>query len=381
MAIKLKRPWMGVAIPCFLISFIGYNAHYFILTNFLSLKTQMVFESFILMIWLSYYLAIVTNPGKPNSFQPKDTSNLKFCKKCECWKPERSHHCKTCQQCVLMMDHHCPWTMNCVGYLNYPHFLRFLVWVIITTGFLFIQLCSRIKFIWDHKDFRGFNQKITTKSELFFLTLLTPLDAFVLLTIFVLFVRCIRNQIFNGMTQIENWELERLESTYYRRNSKLLETLINQVYRIYPAEKTPEREEEANELLEKKAIRRLRFMTIVNFPYDNGVMHNFTTVLGSPLLWLWPWSNPGKNGASFERNEFAIYEKNSSLQDIILSLPWPPDGGRQTSESINQTVETLQEDGEMVIKNHEGLALRRTTWRNEWGEELQDFGVDPDEEA
>lgn len=380
MAIKLKRPWMGVAIPCFLIAFIGYNAHHFILTNFLSLRKQIIFEAFISMIWLSYYLAIMTNPGKPINYHPKETSNLKFCKKCESWKPERSHHCKTCKQCVLMMDHHCPWTMNCVGYLNYPHFLRFLVWVIITTGFLFIQLCSRIKFIWDHKDFRGMSQTITTRSELIFLTILTPMNAFVILTIFVLFVRCIRNQIFNGMTQIENWELERLESTYYRRNSKLLETLINQAYMIYPSEKTTEHGEEANELLEKKSKRRLRFMTIVNFPYDNGVIQNFTTVLGSPLLWLWPWSNPGKSGTSFERNEFATYEKNSSLQDILLSLPWPPDGGRQSSDGTNQTVETLQEDGEMVIKNHEGLTQRRDKWRNEWGEELQDFGVDPEEE-
>ncbi|SMN18916.1 similar to Saccharomyces cerevisiae YOL003C PFA4 Palmitoyltransferase with autoacylation activity [Maudiozyma saulgeensis] len=382
MAIKLKRPWVGIAIPCSIISFIGYNAHYFILANFLSKKRQIIFQCFLCMIWLSYYLAIYTNPGKPTHFKPQDTSTLKFCKKCESWKPERSHHCKTCNQCVLMMDHHCPWTMNCVGYYNYPHFLRFLLWVLITTGFLFLQLCTRIKFVWDHRNFRNVSTQVITRSELIFLTILTPFDAFIFLTIFILFVRCVRNQIFNGMTQIENWELERLESSYYRRNSKLLSILINKLYELYPEEKTAEHEGEAIDLIERKSKHRLRFMTVVNFPFDNGIVKNISTVLGSsPLLWLWPWTIPSGNGLSYEHNEFSTYEKGSSLQDIVLSLPWPPDGGRLAANVDHKPqVEVLQDDGEFMIRNNEGLTERRNTWKNEWGEELEDFGVDPEED-
>lgn len=376
MAISFKRPWMGVAIPCFIIAFIGYNAHYFILTNFLSLGKQIFFQCILSMIWLSYYLAIMTNPGRPPKVTKDPANTQKFCKKCETYKPERSHHCKTCNQCVLMMDHHCPWTMNCVGYSNYPQFLRFLFWVIVTTGYLLIQLCIRIKYIWDHRYLRSASYNITTKTELIFLTILTPFDAFILLTIFVLFIRCIRNQIFNGMTQIENWEQERLESLYYRRNSTLLQTLINQVWTIYPTEKTSDHETEAEELLEKKRQHRLRFMTIVNFPYDNGFMANMTTSLGSsPFNWIWPWGGPEGNGTSFERSEVNMYEKGSSLQDIILSLPWPPDGGRRQASSGEQNVEVNQEDGEFVIRNN-NVSIDRRSWQNDWGEELKDFGVD-----
>lgn len=54
----------------------------------------------------------------------------RFCKKCECYKPPRSHHCKHCGKCVLRMDHHCPWIGNCVGFGNYAYFVRFVFSVI-----------------------------------------------------------------------------------------------------------------------------------------------------------------------------------------------------------------------------------------------------------
>jgi len=38
--------------------------------------------------------------------EPADPA--RFCEKCQCKKPERSHHCRVCQRCVLKMDHHCP---------------------------------------------------------------------------------------------------------------------------------------------------------------------------------------------------------------------------------------------------------------------------------
>ena len=44
---------------------------------------------------------------------------IRYCKKCNNYKPPRSHHCKICQQCVLQMDHHCPWTLNCVEIIIY----------------------------------------------------------------------------------------------------------------------------------------------------------------------------------------------------------------------------------------------------------------------
>lgn len=52
----------------------------------------------------------------------------RWCKKCQGWKPPRSHHCSVTRQCVLKMDHYCVWVGNTVGLLNYKAFVLFLFW-------------------------------------------------------------------------------------------------------------------------------------------------------------------------------------------------------------------------------------------------------------
>ena len=51
---------------------------------------------------------------------------IRFCKNCEKFKPDRSHHCRQCSRCVLKMDHHCNWILSCVGFRNYRYFLQFI---------------------------------------------------------------------------------------------------------------------------------------------------------------------------------------------------------------------------------------------------------------
>uniref|UniRef100_A0A1I7UHJ1 Palmitoyltransferase n=1 Tax=Caenorhabditis tropicalis TaxID=1561998 RepID=A0A1I7UHJ1_9PELO len=65
---------------------------------------------------------------------------IRFCDKCCCIKPDRSHHCSMCEQCVLKFDHHCPWVNNCVNFGNYKYFILFLaygfvfcIWIAATT--------------------------------------------------------------------------------------------------------------------------------------------------------------------------------------------------------------------------------------------------------
>ncbi|KAI9626107.1 hypothetical protein H4Q26_015852 [Puccinia striiformis f. sp. tritici PST-130] len=44
-----------------------------------------------------------------DSLMCKSDGSLRFCRKCDHYKADRSHHCSSCGRCVLRMDHHCPW--------------------------------------------------------------------------------------------------------------------------------------------------------------------------------------------------------------------------------------------------------------------------------
>ncbi|WVF69853.1 hypothetical protein IAT40_004634 [Kwoniella sp. CBS 6097] len=68
-----------------------------------------------------------TDGSEDRSLMAKsNTGEVRWCKKCEGWKPDRCHHCRYCEQCVLKMDHHCPWVGSCVGYHNYKPFFLFI---------------------------------------------------------------------------------------------------------------------------------------------------------------------------------------------------------------------------------------------------------------
>ena len=59
------------------------------------------------------------------------------CKKCNLFRPKRSHHCRYCNKCILDMDHHCFTLNKCIGKNNYNIYIKYLIFVELNTSLLF----------------------------------------------------------------------------------------------------------------------------------------------------------------------------------------------------------------------------------------------------
>ncbi|WWD22188.1 hypothetical protein CI109_106679 [Kwoniella shandongensis] len=82
---------------------------------------------------------LTPNEGGQSLMAKSNTGGVRWCKKCEGWKPERCHHCRHCGQCVLKMDHHCPWVGTCVGYHNYKPFLLFVSYATLLSIYVMLE--------------------------------------------------------------------------------------------------------------------------------------------------------------------------------------------------------------------------------------------------
>lgn len=62
------------------------------------------------------------------------------CRKCNVFRPRRTHHCQYCNKCILDMDHHCFTLNKCIGKNNYIFFIKYLIFMEANTT-LFFGIC------------------------------------------------------------------------------------------------------------------------------------------------------------------------------------------------------------------------------------------------
>jgi len=62
-------------------------------------------------------------------------ADWRHCVPCGLPKPPLAHHCSRCGACVFRADHHCLWVGRCVGWANHRHYLLFLLYLSLGSGY------------------------------------------------------------------------------------------------------------------------------------------------------------------------------------------------------------------------------------------------------
>jgi hypothetical protein len=207
----------------------------------------------------------------------KSDGQERFCKKCQCRKPDRTHHCSSCRTCVLKMDHHCPWLANCLGLHNYKAFLLFLIY---TSLFCIVCFAASCKLVYTEL----FNATTGAKTQL---DDLAPVN-WVLLAVISGIIGLVLSGFTawhliltsNNMTTIESLEKVRYTAPSLRNGAAPAGARLLDDY------STPHHEYNryGNYLLEESSKK-------LPHAFNLGPMRNFAQVFGGcdkMLLWCFP---------------------------------------------------------------------------------------------
>ncbi|TVY55847.1 Palmitoyltransferase pfa4 [Lachnellula cervina] len=356
------------------------------------------FNTFVLAIWWCYKRACSVDPG-PKGWVDKATSDgrededddiererevklgkgIRWCKKCKAVKPPRAHHCRQCGRCIPKMDHHCPWTANCVSHTNFPHFLRFVLYAVISISILDYHLFIRTSSIWDNRNLPAYlGPPVWAMAYLLVLLIVNNLTLF---TLSVLLIRATYSLAVN-ISQIESWEIERHEALVERAKKT-----GGYVYASGGQRMRVERQE---------------------FPYDIGIWNNLCQGMGTSnmLMWFMPFGGAPdiKDATDWEVNGFEEEDKtwpppdpdkmprtNHTLDESAVLREYGSVEEEKEAFKRRQREDYAKRNGKSVADEsndeidyeseyEEGMDGKEG-WTNSDGDRLRDYGVDEEEEV
>lgn len=259
-----------------------------------------------------------------SGLQVKNTGGRRWCKQCNCQKPDRAHHCSTCGVCILRMDHHCPWLASkCIGLRNHKAFFLFLFYTGLFCCYA-AQDTGRALIHYVEEEVNGYQTSPITWAIVMFLGLIFGL-ALIPFSAYHAYLIC-RNR-----TTLESMEGAGRVRISVPRSSSLppRESVSDRLRRLARTNGSSDdstalrtgasqhgdawkRDEELTRE-ERKTLRKANKLNI----YDVGARRNWCSVMGDrwPQWWI-PVGNPESDGHIYEVNPHTLQR----LEEITAAV-------------------------------------------------------------
>lgn len=210
-----------------------------------------------------------------STYQTKYNGTRRYCRKCNVYKPDRTHHCYNHNQCVLRFDHCCGVLNNCIGLYNYKYFMLYVLYVVLLSGSLLHTLLYYGSLWW----YDLYHDTIPA--------------------LFILYLTCINISIIIGLALF------------------VLYHMILIIYNITT--------------VEYMESDRITLRTLYNTPYSKSIIHNIRSVLGSnPLYWLLPIDSHihyTHNNQLYTKSTDMRIEADNSIRSMLTLQYTQPDYG------------------------------------------------------